>query len=53
MDTDSFIVQVKTDDIYKNIAEDVEAGSGTSKFELDRPLLKGSSVKCSDLAHLF
>ena len=25
MDTDSFIFHVKTDDIYKNIAEDVEA----------------------------
>ena len=24
MDTDSFIVYIKTDDIYKNIAEDVE-----------------------------
>ena len=24
MDTDSFIVHVKTDDIYKDIAEDVE-----------------------------
>ena len=24
MDTDSFIVYVKTDDIYKDIAEDVE-----------------------------
>ena len=24
MNTDSFIVHVKTDDIYKNIAEDVE-----------------------------
>ena len=24
MDTDRFIVQVKTDDIYKNIAEDVK-----------------------------
>ena len=24
MDTDSFIVYIKTDDIYKDIAEDVE-----------------------------
>ena len=29
MDTDSFIVHVKTDDIYKNIAEDVETRFGT------------------------
>ena len=25
MDTDSFIVYTKTDDVYKDIAEDVEA----------------------------
>ena len=38
MDTDSFIVHVKTDDIYKDIAEDVETRFGTSNFEIDRPL---------------
>ena len=32
MDIDSFIVQVKTDDVYKNIAEDVEARFDTSIF---------------------
>ena len=26
MDTDSFIVYIKTDDIYKDIAKDVEQG---------------------------
>ena len=30
MDTDSFIVHVKTDDIYKDIVEDVEARLDTS-----------------------
>ena len=35
MDIGSFIVQVKTDDVYKNIAEDVEARFDTSIFELD------------------
>ena len=40
MDTDSFIFHVKTDDIYKNIAEDVEARFDTSKFESDRLLPK-------------
>ena len=29
MDTDSFIVYIKTDDIYKDIAEDVNARFGT------------------------
>ena len=43
MDTDSFIVHVKTDDIYKDIAEDVETRYGTSTFEIDRPLLKGKN----------
>ena len=33
MDTDSFIVHVKTDDIYKDIAEDVETRFDTSNYE--------------------
>ena len=33
MDTDSFIVHVKTEDIYKDLAEDVEAKFDTSNFE--------------------
>ena len=47
MDTDSFIVSVKTDDIYKDIAEDVETRSDTSNFAIDRPLPKGKSKKSS------
>ena len=35
MDTDSFIVHVKTDDSYKDIAEDVETRFDTSNFQLD------------------
>ena len=45
MDTDSFIVHVKTDDIYKNIAEDVETRFVTSNFEIDRSLPKGKNEK--------
>ena len=45
MDTDSFIVHVKTEDIYKYIAEDVEPRFDTSNFEIDRPLLKGKNKK--------
>ena len=37
MDTGSFIVREKTDDIYNDIAEDVETRFDTSNFELDRP----------------
>ena len=40
MDTDSFIVHIKTDDIYKDIA-DVETRFDTSNFEIDTPLPKG------------
>ena len=40
MDTDSFIVYIKTDYIYKDIAEDVETRFDTSNYELDRPLPK-------------
>ena len=35
MDTDSFIVHVKADDIYKDIAEDVETKFDTSSSEID------------------
>ena len=39
MDTDNFIFHVKTEDIYKDIAEDVEKRFDTSNIEIDRPLL--------------
>ena len=45
MDTDSFIVYVKTDDIHKDIAEDVERRFDTSNFEIDIPLPKGKNKK--------
>ena len=40
MDTDSFILYIKTDDIYKDTAEYVETRFDTSNQELDRPLPK-------------
>ena len=45
MNTDSFIVHVKTDDIYKDIAEDVETRFDTLDFELGRPLPIGRNKK--------
>ena len=36
-----FIVYIKTDGIYKDIAEDVETRFDTSNYELDRSLPKG------------
>ena len=45
MDTDSFIVHVKTDDIYKDVTEDVETRLNTSSYKLDRPLPKRETKK--------
>ena len=50
MVTDSFIVYLKTDDIYNDIAEDVKTKFDTSNYELecnfiDRVLLKGKNKK--------
>ena len=45
MGTDSFIVHVKTEDIYKDIAEDFETRFRTSNFELDKTLAKGKKKK--------
>ena len=43
MDTDSFIVHVKTDDVFKDNGEDVETRFDTSKFEMDKALPKGKN----------
>ena len=48
MDTKSFIVHVKRNDIYKDIAEDVETRFDTSNFELDRSFPKGRNKKVLD-----
>ena len=45
MDTDSFIVHVKINDIYKDIADDVEIRFDTSNFESDRHSPKGEKKK--------
>ena len=38
MDTDSFIMHIKTEDFYKDIADDVEKRFDTSSYEVNRPL---------------
>ena len=45
MDINSFIAYIKTDDIYKDIAEDTETRFDTSNYDLNRPLSKGKSKK--------
>ena len=45
MDTDSFIVHVKTDDIFKYIPKDVKKRFDTSNNEIYRPLPKGKNKK--------
>ena len=54
MDTDSFIVYIKTDDIYKDIAEDVKTRFDTSNYQVecnstDRPLPKGENKEVIEL----
>ena len=47
MDTDSFIMHIKIEDCYKDIADDVEKRFDTSNYddECDRPLPKGKNKK--------
>ena len=45
MDTDSFIIYIKTEDFYKDIADDVECKLDTSNYEVDRPLPTGKNKK--------
>ena len=45
MDTDSFIVYIKTAGTYKNIGKYVENRFDTANYELDRPLPKEKNKK--------
>ena len=49
MDTESFIVYIKTKDIYAYVAKDVEARFDTSNYELDRVLPKRKNKKVISL----
>ena len=44
MDTDGVIKYIKTDDIYKDIAEDVESRFDTSNYELVRLLPSAEKI---------
>ena len=45
MDTDSFVINIKTKDFYEDIANDVEKRFDTSNYEVDRPLPTGKNKK--------
>ena len=45
MDTDSFIMNIKTNDFYKDISDDVDDRFDTSNYEVKRPLLMGKNKK--------
>ena len=45
MDTDSFIMHIKTEDYYKDIADDVEKRFDTSNYEVNIPLPTGKNKK--------
>ena len=49
MNTDSFIVYIKADDIYKGIVEGVEKRFDNSNYELDRQLPRGKNKKIIEL----
>ena len=49
MNTDSFIVYIKTVHINKDFAKDVETRSDTSDYELNRPLPKGKTKNVIEL----
>ena len=45
MDTDSFIINIKTEDFYENITHDAEKRFDTPNYEVNRPLPKGKNEK--------
>ena len=45
MDTDSFIINIKTNDFYKDISNDIENRFDTSNYEVNRPLPTGKNKK--------
>ena len=45
MDTDSFVMNIKKEDFYKDLAYDVDKRFDTSNYEVDRPLPTGKNKK--------
>ena len=49
MDTDSFIIHIKIEDVYEDIANDVEKRFDTSNYEVNRPLPTRKNKKLTGL----
>ena len=49
MDTDSFTINIKTNDFYEGIANDIENRFDTSYYEVNRPLPTGKNEKVTGL----
>ena len=45
MDTENFIIHIRTKNIDKDIADNVEKRFDTSNYEVNRPLLTGKNKK--------
>ena len=45
IDTDSFIIYIKSEDVYEDIADNVEKKFDTSDYKVNRPLSKGKNEK--------
>ena len=45
MDTGIFIINIKTEDFFEDIADDVEKRFDTSNYEVNRPLSTGKNKK--------
>ena len=49
MDTQIFIIHIKTEDVYENIANDLEKRFDTSNYGVERPLPTGKNKKVIEL----
>ena len=49
METDSFIIDIKTKDVYEDIANDLKKRFETSNYEVDIPLSVGKNKKVTGL----
>ena len=48
MDKDSFVMNIKTEDFCKDIANDVDKRCDTSNYEVNRPLPTGKNKRLLD-----